>query len=372
MVPSTTASILYIAHDTGLIGGAERQLLELLRGLDRSRFRPVLVCLEPDGPVAKGAKEIEVPVYHILRKWRWDLSVIWRLRSLIKSESVRIVHAYLGLPGFYGSLAGKMSRARVITTIRIAGPRKRLTDFSERLAFLISDRIISNSKAGVNYYFRFFPGRTKTVVIYNGYAISDFDSAQSKGREELGLPAGSLLIGHVANLSYLKDYPTFLRALVKVFSAHPDALAVIVGDGAKRSDYERLAKDLGISRRILFLGHRRDVLELVRYFDVCVLASHPCYSEGLSNSIAEYMGMAKPVVATAVGGNPELVHDGVNGFLAKAGDPEDLAEKILILLKDSRLREKMGKEGRRFFEENLTLERMVTDTQKIYDELLRE
>ncbi len=372
MAPPTIASILYIAHDTGLIGGAERQLLELLRGLDRTRFRPLLVCLEPGGPVASGARELDVPVYHTLRKWRWDLSVIARLRSLIRREKVRIVHAYLGLPGFYGSLAGKSAGAKVITTIRIAGPRRRFTDFSERLAFLISDKIISNSRAGVDYYFRFFPGRHKTVVIYNGYARSDFDATSIKPREQLGLPPDGLLIGHVANLSYLKDYPTFLKSLVKVFAAYPSAYAVIVGDGAKRQEYEDLAQSLGISHRTLFLGHRRDVLDLIRWFDVCVLASHPCYSEGLSNSIAEYMGMAKPVVATAVGGNPELVKHGVTGLLAKAGDPVDLAQKIITLLGDSNLREKIGKEGRRFFEENLTLERMVNDTQVVYEALLRK
>ena len=371
MAPPKGATVVYVAHDTGLIGGAERQLLELLRGLDRTRFKPLLVCLEEGGPVARGAQELGVPVYHMGRTWRWDLSVITRLRRLIRSEEARIVHAYLGLPGFYGAVAGKLEHRKVITTIRIAGPRRRFTDFSERIGFLISDRIISNSKAGVDYYFAHFPGRSKTVVIYNGYALSDFDRP-ARSRQELGLPAQGLLIGHVANLSYLKDYPTFLKSLPHVFNSHPDVHAVIVGDGAKRNEYENLARSLGIFERTLFVGHRADVLDLVKCFDVCVLASHPSFSEGLSNSIAEYMGMAKPVVATAVGGNPELVRDGINGFLARPGDPDDLARKILILLEDDDLRKKMGLEGRKFFEENLRLERMVNDTQKIYEELLQE
>jgi glycosyltransferase involved in cell wall biosynthesis len=364
-------NVLYVAHDTGLIGGAERQLLELFRGLDRKRFSPHLVCLEKGGPVAEGAAEYDVPVTHAPRRWRWDLSVALRIRGIIRDRGVAIVHAYLGLPGFYGAVAGKLAGARVITTIRIAGPRRKLSDITERFAFLISDRIIANSKAGAEYYFRWLPGMGKTEIIYNGYDLSDFDPAPSRSRGELGLPAEGLLIGHVANLSYLKDYPTFLRALARVFAEETGCRAVIVGEGVKRSDYEALARSLGIGDRVLFLGHRRDVLDLVKNFDLCVLASHPAYSEGLSNSIAEYMGLGKPVVATAVGGNPELVRDGETGFLCPGGDAAAMADRMLRLLRDEALRRQMGKSGREFFQANLTLENMVEDTQRVYEELTR-
>jgi glycosyltransferase involved in cell wall biosynthesis len=364
-------NILYVAHDTGLIGGAERQLLELFRGLKRERFKPHLVCLETGGPVAERAVEYGVPVTHLTRRWRWDLGVAARIRSLIGERDIAIVHAYLGLPGLFGALGGKLAGVKVITTIRIAGPRWRATDFAERLAFLICDRIIANSRAGAEYYFRWFPGMGKTEIIYNGYNFADFDLRPARTRQDLGLPPEGLLIGHVANLSYLKDYPTFLRSLPPVFAEEPESRAVIVGDGAKRSEYESLAGALGLKDRVLFLGHRRDVLDLVRHFDVCVLASHPQYSEGLSNSIAEYMGFAKPVVATEVGGNPELVRHGETGLLCKGGDPAGMARSILALLKDRNLRREMGLRGREFFKANLTLEKMVNETQRVYEELTR-
>jgi glycosyltransferase involved in cell wall biosynthesis len=365
------ANILFIAHDTGLIGGAERQLLELFRGLNRKRFSPYLICLEKGGPVARRAEELDVPVTHAERKWRWDLGVIARIRRFINDNSIRIVHAYLGLPGFYGATAGKWAGSRVITTIRIAGPRRRPSDVTERFAFLISDRIISNSKAGADYYFRRFPGRGKTEIIFNGYDMSDFESRHAKTRADLGLPPEGLIIGHVANLSYLKDYPTFLKALAAVFPEIPGSHAVILGDGDKRADYEAIAESLGIRERTLFLGHRRDVLDLVGHFDIGVLASHPKYGEGLSNSISEYMGLGKPVIATDIGGNSELVDEGVTGLLCPAGDAEAMAEKMLILLSDEGLRKTMGERGRRFFLANLTLERMVSETERVYEELLR-
>jgi glycosyltransferase involved in cell wall biosynthesis len=370
MIQPDKAEILYVAHDTGLIGGAERQLLELFRGIDRDRFSPHLVCLEEGGPVAAGATELGVPVTHMARKWRWDLGAIFRMKGYIRDHRIAIVHAYLGLPGFYGAMAGKASGIKVITTIRIAGPRRRLADATERLAFMVSDRIISNSRAGVDYYFRRFPGRSKTTVVYNGYEMTDFEPGRQRSRADLGLPEGKILVGHVANLSYLKDYPTFIRALAVVFGEQPDARAVIVGDGDRRGNYEALARSLGIRDRIEFLGHRRDVLDLVSRFDVCVLASHGAYSEGLSNSIAEYMGLGKPVVATAVGGNVELVQDGVTGYLCPAGEPGPMAEKILQLLGSAEAREAMGAEGRKFFEANLTLERMIAETQRVYESLL--
>jgi glycosyltransferase involved in cell wall biosynthesis len=362
--------ILYVAHDTGLIGGAERQLLELLRGLDRQRFEPHLVCLESGGPVAQGAAEYGVPVTHVTRKWRWDFGVAARIRDIIRENAIDIVHAYLGLPGIYGAIGGRLAGAKVITTIRIAGPRGKPSDIGERLAFLVSDRIIANSRAGAEYYFRWLPGLRKTVIIYNGYDLSDFDLGVSRSRQELGLPAEGLLIGHVANLSVLKDYPTFIKSLALVFREEPACHAVIVGDGIKRAEYEGIAASLGIKNKVLFLGHRSDVLDLVRTFDVCVLASHPRYREGLSNSIAEYMGLRKPVVAADIGGNRELVRDGKTGFLCKGGDPADMAAKILVLLRDAELRRRMGTRGREFFEANLTLERMVGETQRVYEELM--
>ena len=365
------SNILYVAHDTGLIGGAERQLIELLKGLDRERFHPYLICLEPDGPVGRAAREIDVPVTVTPRNWRWDFGVITRLYGILKREDIAIVHAYLGLPGFFGAASGKLARRKVITTIRIAGPRWRISDSSERLAFMISDCIIANSHAGVDHYFRHWPGRHKTRVIYNGYNLDDFDLAITRSRAELGLPETGLLIGHVANLSYLKDYPTFLRALEIVFSKIEDATALILGDGAKRAEYEGLAGDLGIAGRTLFLGHRKDVLDVVRHFDMGVLASHPDYSEGLSNSICEYMGLGKPAVATRVGGNRELVRHGETGLLATPGDPGDLAEKILTLAADEGMRRAMGAKGREFVLENLSLEVMVSRTEAVYEELLK-
>ncbi len=371
MAEPSKSNILYVAHDTGLIGGAERQLLELLKGLDRDRFSPGLVCLEPGGPVARAAAETGVPVSVIERRWRWDLGVIGRLRGVIKRGGVSIVHAYLGLPGFFGATAGKLAGCKVITTIRIAGPRRRISDPGERLAFIISDRIIANSHAGVDHYFRRWPGRGKTRIIYNGYDPADFEAAATRSRADLGLPERGLLIGHVANLTYLKDYPTFLAALAMVFERHEDAWGVIVGDGERRAAYEGLARDLGIGGRTLFLGHRRDVLDIARHFDIGVLASHPDYSEGLSNSICEYMGLGKPVVATAVGGNRELVRPGVTGLLAAPGNAEDLAARILALAGDEEMRRDMGRRGREFFTRNLSLEVMVARTESVYRELLK-
>jgi glycosyltransferase involved in cell wall biosynthesis len=365
------SNILLVAHDTGLIGGAERQLIELLKGLDRDRYSPYLVCIEPDGPVAKAAAEIGVPVSITPRNWRWDFGVVTRLFGIIKRENIDIVHAYLGLPGFFGAIAGKLAGRKVISTIRIAGPRRRMSDSSERVAFLVSDCIIANSHAGVEHYFKRWPGRDKTRVIYNGYDTAEFEPAPTRSKTDLGIPERGLLIGHVANLSYLKDYPTFLAALAQVFEKHDDAHALILGEGDRRESYEALARELGITRQTLFLGHRRDVLDIARHFDIGVLASHADYSEGLSNSICEYMGLAKPVVATAVGGNCELVRTGVTGLLATPGNANDLAAKMLALAGDEKTRRGMGEKGREFFLANLSLDVMVSRTQNVYDELMK-
>ncbi|MCK4596461.1 glycosyltransferase, partial [bacterium] len=162
-------------------------------------------------------------------------------------------------------------------------------------------------------------------------------------RQELGYGPNEIFVGNVARLVPVKDHQCLLRAMNLVTSVLPHARLIIVGDGPERSRLKRLAVDLSLGERVQFLGERRDVWDLMGIFDLFVLSS---LSEGVSMTLLEAMVAAKPVVATHVGGNIELINNGCNGLLVPTDDPEALTAAILRLLQDRRLAQRMGQVAR--------------------------
>jgi glycosyltransferase involved in cell wall biosynthesis len=163
----------------------------------------------------------------------------------------------------------------------------------------------------------------------------------------------------VARLAPEKDIGTLIRAFQILVPKFSDVELVVVGDGVERKKLEALA----LGANVRFLGSRDDIPELMRSFDVFVLAS---LTEGISLTLLEAMAASKPIVATNVGGNPEVVVDGVTGFLVPSQDPQAMADKILLLLNDPQLAQRMGIAGRRRVEQNFSLERMTDEYEKVY------
>jgi glycosyltransferase involved in cell wall biosynthesis len=172
-----------------------------------------------------------------------------------------------------------------------------------------------------------------------------------------------LVFGAVGRLVPVKAYPILLKAAKLVFREIPPAHLVIVGDGPLRNELVQLARDYNMMDRVHFLGARKDVSEILGAFDVYVLCSE---SEGMSNTILEAMASGRPVVATAVGGNPELVVDGETGLLVRPNHPHRLATAIMKLLREPACRRRLGQGGRRRVEEQFSLESMVRNYAKVY------
>jgi glycosyltransferase involved in cell wall biosynthesis len=143
---------------------------------------------------------------------------------------------------------------------------------------------------------------------------------------------------------------------------------LIVGDGPEKSNLEKLSDELKISEDLLFPGYREDILDIINAMDIFVLTS---FHEGLPMVLLEAMGLGKPIVATKVGGIPEVITDQISGVLVKPNDPEDLAQKSLYLLQEREVREKMGSEAKRRIEESFTAERMAQRVLKIYQSMVR-
>jgi len=215
-------------------------------------------------------------------------------------------------------------------------------------------------------------------VIHNGIALDHFrpGSASDRVREELGIPVGAPVVAVLARLSGVKGIEYFLEAVALLAPRFPEARFLIVGDSAAvdpegrpyRVGLEALSARLGLSGRVVFAGFRADIPELLSLVTVSVL---PSLSEGLSNTVLESMAAGVPVVATAVGGNPEMVREGVTGFLVPPRDPGSLAAGIERILRDPAMARRLGSAGRQSVTERFSLDSMAQKTASLYRALLR-
>jgi glycosyltransferase involved in cell wall biosynthesis len=204
-------------------------------------------------------------------------------------------------------------------------------------------------------------------LIYNGVDLSRYDRQEPCCTlpEEYGMEAGSQIVGVVARLEPEKGHPTLLEAWPQVLRAVPDVYLLIVGEGSRREALEAQARELRVAHRVVFTGRRDDVPAVTAALDVAVLSS---YREAQGLSILEAMALSRPVVASDVGGIPEMITDGVTGLLVPPRDPDALASAITRLLRDHPYADTMGRAGHDMVHDRFCIELMVGAVQEIYDE----
>lgn len=329
--------------DSLRIGGTEKQLVEMVQRLDRRCFEPLIVCIRPSDPLFEagaGAEVLEVPVPRLVSAGA--LQALFGLARMLRRRRVDVVQTYFIDATLVGVIAAKLARVpRVIASRRDLGFwQNRRTRRALGIVNRWVDRFWVNSRS-VGRHVQRLEGidGERIDVIPNGIDTTLFQ----RPRPGPAAGGGGPVVGIVANLNRpVKRVDLFIRAAALVAARMPSARFRIVGEGGLRPELESLARDLGLEARLSFLGSRSDVASVAGAFDVGVLCSD---SEGFSNSILEYHALGVPVVATDVGGNPEIVENGVDGFLVPPGDHEALARRLETLLADSSLREGMGRRG---------------------------
>jgi glycosyltransferase involved in cell wall biosynthesis len=210
---------------------------------------------------------------------------------------------------------------------------------------------------------------TKMVLIPNGVredALRPTAGGRAK-RHELGVPSDAPLIGAVSRLAWKKGIRHLIAAMPHILESAPAARLVIAGDGPLRAELEAEATALGVDNRVLFLGSRPDIIELMAAFDVFVL---PSVVEGMSNALLEAMAVGRPVVVTDVGGNAEVAVDGETGLVVPPADPHQLAAAIGKLLEAPELAAEMGEAGRRRVLQHYQIGVMTRRIEELYEELL--
>jgi glycosyltransferase involved in cell wall biosynthesis len=298
-----------------------------------------------------------------------------RLAARLRARRTDVLHTYLVSANIYGALAARIAHIpAVVTTRRDTGFSRnwRLRLLEERVVNPSVARVVAVTRAVADSALRERGLRPEQVVtIENGVdlAACDPDAPPTEAaRRELGLGPADRAVGVVGHLSPVKGHRDFLDAAARVAAAEPHARFMVIGDGPLRASLETHAASLGIAGRVVFAGARSDVAALLGLLDVVVVPSH---TEGMSNALLEAMAMARPVVATAVGGNTDVVRDGETGRLVPARDPAALARAIEALLRDREEADRLGRAARRFVAEHLSLERMVSRYEQLYRSLAR-
>jgi glycosyltransferase involved in cell wall biosynthesis len=357
-------------------GGVQTHLVQLLSRLDRKRFVPMVCALKAHGELRTTVERMGVPVLDgCLGRTLMGPSgarVVLRLAGLFRDYRVDIAHAYLFHPNVLGPLAARLAgiRATVVSKRSLDLYPSPLPRWSVKLGNRLAQRVMVNADA-IGTFVAAEEGcpRDKMVLIPNGVRE---DALRPPGdpavkRRELGLPPEARVVGAVSRLAWKKGIRHLVDATPRILESVPEARVVVAGDGPLRAELEGLAAALGVRDRVLFLGSRPDTVELMAAFDVFVL---PSVVEGMSNALLEAMAVGRPVVATDVGGNPEVVVDGSTGLIVPPGDAERLAASIRKLLEAPELAVDMGAAGRQRVLEHYQIDVMTRRIEELYDSLL--
>jgi len=372
--PSAPVRVVYIIDDLG-VGGAQRQLVQLVRHLPRDRWQPIVIALSTKRLALAGELTRDGVELHTLSQFgKFDARCLWRLTVLLRRLQPAIVHTWLFTADCYGRVAAFVvgvphTVCAIRSTVEDLRPHERVVN---RLLTVWTSRVTINADAirdGLTHQGG-IPGE-KIRTIYNGIETSSDELAARNGvhRADWQVPADARVVAMVARLARPKDHCTLIEAARQVAERIPNFYLIIVGDGPLRREIESQIKAAGLSERTRMLGERADARRLWPAIDLCVLATH---YEGCSNVVMEAMAAGKPVVASDVGGNAELIVDGQTGRLVPPGDAAALAEAMTAILEHPDQLRAMGERSRQRVVERFTIERTVADTETLYQELLEE
>lgn len=360
--PVRRSRIVHLSLGTD-VGGMERLLVQFARYADRQRFDLVFVSLRERGKLAAEIEQLQWPVYALGKRPGLRLGLIIQLARRLRQLRPDVVQTHNTAALMYGATAAFLARVPSLIHTRHGqrfGASRRET-FAFRNLSRLACRVVSVSDDGRQLCIAEGVSAARACTIRNGVDTEQFSYSGPK-------PAGPAVV--VARLSAEKDVATLIRAMEhlsrKLEPAQQPLTLKIVGDGVMRPQLESLARSLELGGTVQFLGERDDVPSLLAEASMFVL---PSLTEGISLTLLEAMARGLPVVATNVGGNPEVVVDGESGFLVPAQDADALARAMMRIHLDQDLAANMGLSGRRRIEAGFSVKRMVRDYERIYTEV---
>ena len=369
---------VFFVLDSLNIGGTETQAVELARRLDPERYEVTLACLQARGPLLDKLTGSTVRLMEFHPKGGMNspggIYQLLRLAAFLRRGKFDVLHAHDLWANLLGVPAGWLARVPVIISSQrdlshldfYKTSRKRWLRKIQKM----SSAVLANAGSiRDDLVAREGLAATKVRVIYNGVDMERFTQvACDRERIFPGMGDGEVIV-LVGNMhTDVKGHPLLIEAAQAVVREFPKTRFIFAGDGALRKELENKAATLGLQKNVVFLGRRNDIPEILACSDIGVL---PSKAEGLPNAVLEYLAMGLPTVASNVGGNAEIIQDGVNGLLFPSGDGKGLAQALLRLLQEPELAHRLGRAGQEHVRKNFSFERMIEEVDKMYSELLR-
>jgi len=352
------------------VGGAERLLERAIPYLDRRRYAYQVAYLLPwKNALVPAFQQAGIPVHCLSMRRAADWGVLSRLAGLLRRERVDLVHAHLPVPGVLARLLRRRSGARwLVYTEHNVPSRYRLpTRLLNAATYRANDAVIAVSQEVATRVQRYVRGGRPRVVTIPNAIDADELAGQAGSREaicrEFGFPPDARVVVHVANLVPKKGHRYLLAAARRVIDREPRARFLLVGLGPLAESLAAEARRLGLNGQVVFTGFRPDAVALMGAADLVVL---PSVHEGLPLTLLEAMALGRPVVASRVGGVPEVVRSGETGVLVEPMDVDALASQILTLLGDATLRERLGEGARQQVRRRYGMAQMVAAVEDVY------
>ena len=371
-------NVLWLIKGLGA-GGAERLLVDALPYIDRRRFNyEVAYMLPAKNDFSEALKSAGVNVHCLNMKGGYDVGVVIRLRRLLNERKISVIHSHLPFAGIMARIVAKFTEvdAVVYTEHSVLSVYNPLISLANRLTYRLDDATIAVSDQvhrSASSWPVFHPKRIQTIV--NGISIDDIQpdrGSRDSLLESLGIPSNHFVVGNVAHVRPEKGQIYLIEAMAKVIAARRDVSCVFVGREKIPGSLvalENRAAELGIQDRVVFTGFRDDARQLLNAFDAFALTS---LVEGLPIALLEAMALGLPSVATAVGGVPEVIENGVDGFLVPRKDVDAIADRILKLVDDSNLRRSFSLAAKKKVASRFTIGRVIEATEAIYTRVLQD
>jgi glycosyltransferase involved in cell wall biosynthesis len=357
---------------TGLeIGGAEMMLLKTLPQM-QDVFDNRICCITGHGPMGEKLEKAGIVVYYLDLKNIFDLGIIWRFRKIIKEFRPEILVTYLIHADLFGRIFGRIfGIKKIICSVRVKLIQTKYLPllFSDALTSPLVTHYHFNSQTVAEMYRKFFfLPKSKITVIPNGLEIEKYDiriNIKNK-KESLGIYQDKIIIGCVAKLRKQKGYKYLVSAFAEVLKNNKDVFLLLVGDGDERENIEKQIRYLNIANDVMLLGNRDDIPEILQIIDIFVF---PTLFEGMSNALMEAMAAGKPIIATDIPENRELIENKKTGLLVPIEKSVALAQSIEELLGDENERETIGNNAKQKSLENFAIDIVTSKLVRFFDGL---
>ncbi|WP_158795387.1 glycosyltransferase family 4 protein [Pedobacter sp. L105] len=372
MAPIKKIKILQTIRQ-GKVGGGETHVLDLVKELDKDQFESVILSFT-EGPMVEKLKADGFKTYVVPTEKPFNYKVWDAVKQILKDEKIDLVHAHgtransntynpakkLNIPSIY-TVHGWSFHPDQHPLVKL------VRTLSERFLVKVARKTICVSESNLREGASKFP-MPRAEVIVNGINQVKFNPDQQYKdiRAEFGVAKDQILVGYIARITAQKEPLTYLQAIAKI-PAELNLKFLIVGDGDLKAEMLQLAKTLNLESRIIFENFRDDIPAILHGIDIFCL---PSLWEGLPIALLEAMAMRKAIIATAIDGTKDLVTDKVNGLLISTSNPDQLAEAIISLAKDEKLRADMGKAAGELIKSNFNIETMTRKVEAVYRNVL--